>query len=306
MTVQSQTMKIAVLAHPDGWHFHDLMRAAGNQHHVYSCRYHQLSTLISNAENLIQAGDHDLRDCDCLLVRAMPAGSLSQVVFRMDVLQQLQRAEVLIVNSPRTIEASVDKYLSLALLKNAGIPIPRTGVCQTAADAIRLFDELGGDVVAKPLFGSQGKGLRRLANVKEAREFFQLSVDNGDVIYLQEFINHGGCDLRLLVVGGTVFAMERRSDHWITNVSCGGTPRPHTANELEHKIAISAAAAVHGCIIGVDLIYDEQGLPNVVDVNSAPGWQAISATLDIDIASKILDCLALFCRSGIRDNFRMC
>ena len=106
-------MKIAVLAHPDGWHFQDLKRAAGNQHHVYSCRYQQLSTLISNAENLIQTGDHDLRDCDCLLVRAMPAGSLSQVVFRMDVLQQLQKGGVLIVNSPRTIEASVDKYLSL-------------------------------------------------------------------------------------------------------------------------------------------------------------------------------------------------
>ena len=161
-------------------------------------------------------------------------------------------------------------------------------------------------MVAKPLFGSQGKGLRRLTNVTEARDFVQIVVDNRDVIYLQEFINHGGCDLRLLVVGKTVFAMKRHSTHWITNVSCGGTPKPHIANELEHKIAINAAAAVNGCIIGVDLIYDEQGQPNVVDVNSAPGWQAISATLDIDIACEILNFVARSSHTSLRENFRIC
>ena len=127
-------MKIAILAHPDGWHFQDLKRAAGDQHDVFACSYRQLATLISNDEDLMYSGEHDLVLCDCLIVRAMPPGSLAQVVFRMDLLQQLQRAGVIIVNSPKTIEASVDKYLSLALLKNANIPVPRTGVCQTASD----------------------------------------------------------------------------------------------------------------------------------------------------------------------------
>jgi RimK family alpha-L-glutamate ligase len=293
-------MKIAVLANPVGWHFQDLKRAAAEEHLVFACSYRQLSTRISKDEIWFWSGDHDLRSCDCLVVRAMPAGSLGQVVFRMDVLQQLKRAGILIVNSPRTIEASVDKYLSLALLNNAGIPVPRTGVCQTALDAMRMFDELGGDVVAKPLFGSQGKGLRRLNDISQARRYFESSVDNGDVIYLQEFIRHGGWDLRLLVVGGSLFSMKRYSDHWITNVSCGGIPRPHIANELETRIAFGAASAVHGNVIGVDLVYDENDQPHVVDVNSAPGWQSISATLQIDIARKILDFLETACASAER------
>lgn len=285
-------MKIAVLTHPDGWHFQDLKRAAGCHHNIFSCSYRQLSALISNDDSHIRSGEHDLRLCDCLVIRAMPAGSLSQVVFRMDALQELKRSGVLIVNPPRTIEASVDKYLSLSLLKNARIPVPRTGVCQTVSDARRLFHELGGDVVAKPMFGSQGKGLRRLCNATQANEFFETSVANNDVIYLQEFIRHGGWDLRLLVVGDSVFAMKRSNDHWITNVSCGGTPSPHVANELEHRVALGAAAAVNGIVIGVDLVYDEHDRPHVVEVNSAPGWRSICCTIGKDIASEILGLIA--------------
>lgn len=286
-------MKIAVLARPESWHFQDLKRAAGDLHELHAADYTQLATLISNNEDCIRSGQHELANFDCVLVRAMPAGSLSQVVFRMDLLQQLMRLGVNVINSPKAIEASVDKYLSLALLKDAEIPVPRTGVCQSVDEATSLFGELGGDVVAKPLFGSMGNGLTRITNLKEALIYFEAKVANDEVIYLQQFINHGGRDIRLLVIGQSVLAMQRHNDHWITNVSCGGIPSIHNANEREKEIAIKAAKAVNGRVIGVDLVYDQHSnRAYVVEVNSSPGWRALSGTLEVDVAVKILDYVA--------------
>ena len=58
---------------------------------------------------------------DGVLVRMMPPGSLEQVVFRMDALHRVAAAGVPVLNPPRAVEAAVDKYLTLALLEQAGI-----------------------------------------------------------------------------------------------------------------------------------------------------------------------------------------
>src|SRR5262249_62352503 len=91
---------------------------------------------------------------DGILVRTMPPGSLEQVVFRMDLLHRLQARGVRVLNPPRAVETCVDKYLATARLDAAGLRVPPTGACQHADAALEAFAALGGDVVAKPLFGS--------------------------------------------------------------------------------------------------------------------------------------------------------
>ena len=68
------------------------------------------------------------------------------------------------LNPPRAVEAAVDKYLTLALLDQAGLPVPPTWTGQTASEALAAFEDLGGDVVVKPLFGSEGRGLVRVSD----------------------------------------------------------------------------------------------------------------------------------------------
>ena len=72
------------------------------------------------------AGELDLTAADGVLVRMMPPGSLEQVVFRMDALHRVAAAGVPVLNPPRAVEAAVDKYLTLALLEAAGLPVPPT------------------------------------------------------------------------------------------------------------------------------------------------------------------------------------
>lgn len=276
-------MRIAVLCSPDGWHFQDLKRAAGADHELVSFRFEALAAGIGSDANINLAAD-------CVIVRTMPPGSLEQIVFRMDLLGQMARHRTLVLNSPRSIEIAVDKYLSLALLNSSGIRVPNTKVSQTVEEAIRQFEWLGSDVVVKPLFGSMGNGIVRLRSVSTAETCFRSFVDRGQVIYQQAFVEHGGFDIRLLVLGSRVLGMKRtNSGHWITNISQGGVGEPYLPTAAESDLAIRAARSVGAHFAGVDLMYASQDEhPFVIEVNAVPGWQAISEVLQFDVAREML------------------
>ena len=237
-----------------------------------------------------------MNQVDCVLARAMAAGSLQQIVFRMDALQELHRHSVPIINSPKTIESSVDKYLSLSLIRRGGIDVPETGVFQNWEDALCFFSRHK-DIVVKPIFGSEGRGLMRFKSSAEFESHFSQSEQEsrqedadglGAVYYLQEFLPHD-FDIRILVVGDELFGMKRvNGENWISNACQGAECFPYAIPEAEQNIAMRAAAAVEGQLIGVDLIHDHSGLPRVIEVNASPGWKAISSTLNVDIAERIL------------------
>jgi tetrahydromethanopterin:alpha-L-glutamate ligase len=211
-------------------------------------------------------------------------------VFRMDCLGQLQARGVLLVNSPRAIEAAVDKYLSLALLKQSGLPVPATFVCQNLSAAMEGFHELGEDVVVKPIFGSLGRGLSRLQTKDQAVEYFRGLIDDQRVIYQQKFIAHPGYDVRLLVLGDRVWGMKRKNPlHWITNISQGGVGEVYQVGSEEKELALRAANAVGAHFAGVDLITDSRtGDQFILEVNAVPGWKAIARVTGVDIAGELI------------------
>ncbi len=179
---------------------------------------------------IVRTAGIDLTDVGGVLVRMMPPGSLEQVVFRMDALHRVAAAGVPVLNPPRAIEAAVNKYLTLALLSHAGLPVPATWVGQSAAAALDAFDELGGDVVVKPLFGSEGRGLLRVGDRELAWRTFHTLERIGAVLYLQRVVRHPGHDLRVFVLGGEVVAAMRRHappGDWRTNVALGGRAEVH-------------------------------------------------------------------------------
>src|SRR5947209_1551081 len=122
-------MKIAILAGRDGWHVRDLLRAAGDLGHAPEVLdFRRLRAGIGVASD-------SFAGFDAVIVRTMPAGSLEQVVFRMDVLHRGQARGVRVVNPPAALEACVDKYLATAKLAAARLPVPPTLVCQDAESA---------------------------------------------------------------------------------------------------------------------------------------------------------------------------
>jgi RimK family alpha-L-glutamate ligase len=286
-------MHFAVLCSNDSWYFKDLARAAGSDFELTPLAFRQLVGRLggdgSSAHDEF-AGGIELARVDAVLVRTMPPGSLEQVVFRMDVLGRLEARGKVIVNPPRAIEAAVDKYLASAKLAAAGLITPRTVVCQTVDDARQAFAMLGGDVVVKPLFGAEGRGLTRLTDEGLAERAFSLLVPLGAVLYLQEFISHDGYDLRVLVVGRHVWAIRRRNPlDWRTNVSRGATAEPVELTDDLVDLARRAAAAIGAPVAGVDLLPGPDGRLHVIEVNAVPGWQALARTLEVDVARHVLE-----------------
>ncbi len=284
-------MRIAVLGNAGSWYSNDLTRAAVDRHEILPVAYQQLASTV-DINTTVHTRDLPLNNVDTVLVRSMPPGSLEQIIFRMDALANLAAVGVKVMNPPRAIEVAVDKYLATTRLAAAGLPVPRTITCQTVEQALAAFTTLGGDVVLKPLFGSEGRGIVRLSDEAIALRTFMALEQIRSVFYLQEFIEHEGCDLRLLVIGDEVLGMKRRNPtDWRTNISRGaiGEPLPVTSElaELAHRAAIAVGAP----LAGVDLLPTRDGRLLAIEVNAVPGWRALAAVTGIDVAAKVLSYL---------------
>ena len=152
------------------------------------------------------------------------------------------------------------------------------------------FETLGGDVVVKPLFGSEGRGIARLQDEALAGRAFRMLAQLGGVLYVQEFIPHEGYDLRVLVIGERMFAMRRRSEtDWRTNISRGAIAEPVELTAEMSRVARQVADAIGAPVAGVDLLPTRDGTLYAIEVNAVPGWKALAAALDVDIARIVLD-----------------
>ncbi len=262
-----------------GWHVADLRRAAGDLDiNLEVVPFAQVSAQVGAGKQKVEAGGSVLTASDGVLIRMMPPGSLEQVVFRMDVLHRVVASGVPVWNPPRAVEAAVDKYLTLALLDHAGLPVPPTWTGQTAREALQAFDKLGGDVVVKPLFGSEGRGLVRVSDRELAWRVVHALERLGAVLYLQKKLRHPGHDLRIFVLRGHVLGAMRRfagAGEWRTNVALGGRAEAALIDFEAKHLALAAAQALGAEIAGVDLVEDlDRGL-TILEVNAVPGWRAL-------------------------------
>jgi len=242
---------------------------------------------------VLEAKGIDLSKLGALLVRPIGPGSLDEIIFRVDLLHRLEALGVPVVNKPSAIERAVDKYYALTILERAGLKVPKTVVTERPAEAFKAFSQLGGDVVVKPVFGSRGLGVTRASDQEAAGRVFRLLAYNHFVLYEQEFIWHGGRDIRCFVIDGRVVASMYRvaGEGWKTNVSRGGIPIPFKPSSLVEQTAVRAAEAL-GCeIAGVDLMETKDGSLLVHEVNSQPGFRGLQTSSGIDIAGLIAEYL---------------
>ena len=287
-------MRVAILSARQGWHTDQLCRALAERGH--EGRVLPYETLVAHlggggSAPAMTAGDEDLGACAAVLARIIPAGSLEQIVFRVDALHTLEERGIPVVNPPRTIERTVDKLWTTALLEQAGLRVPETVVCEGTDAALAAFRALG-DVIVKPLFGSMGLGMVRVTDEDMAFRVFRTLETLRGVYYVQRTIDHGGCDVRAFVVGSRVIgAIERSAPGWKTNLARGGHARPVTLEPEQTELALAAARAVGADYAGVDLLPARDGTVYVVEVNGIPGWRGLQEATSHDVAAAIVELL---------------
>ncbi len=231
---------------------------------------------------------------DGAFVRGVPGGTVQQVIQRLNILHALKMLGVTVYNDGRAVERTVDKAMTSFLLHRHGISTPPTWVCESreVAQSLILRESMAGrPLVIKPLFGSQGQGVRKLEPGAPFPVPMETHVDG--VYYLQGYIDSGeGAwhDHRVFIIRGRVVgAMVRHGSHWINNVAQGGRCEPLPPTGEIADIALAAAKAVDIDYCGVDVIRDRQGRLYVLEVNSIPAWKGLQSVVEADIAQALVD-----------------
>jgi len=277
---------VVVLSSSSGWHESRLRRSF----QVRGCEVGRCSLadihFCTQTVTGFRGGDMDESLPNAVVVRGISAGSFEQITRRLDILHALEAAGVVVANSARTIERTVDKGMTTHLLARAGVATPPAVTTESESYAREVvMDELaaGHRLVAKPLFGSQGRGLVLLERVDQLPD----AVDCQGVWHLQRFVDRSEkwIDWRVLVCESRAVArMTRRSSDWVTNRARGADCMPSSDDDDIVEMAIRAAE-VCGCwYAGVDLVRDDQQRPWVLEVNGVPAWQGVQAASGVDVA----------------------
>lgn len=192
-------------------------------------------------------------------------------------LNRAQRSGVVVLNETVALVRSHDKLATAVALADAGVPHPRTAYVGGPGQE----PPLALPVVLKPRFGSWGRDVflcrwraeydRYLGRVRD-RPWFR-----AHGVLVQELVPPQGYDLRVIVACGRVVgAIERHAapGEWRTNVALGARRSPAAPNGRAVELALDAASAVSGDLVGIDLLPLPDGDYAVLEVNGAVDFTA--------------------------------
>jgi [lysine-biosynthesis-protein LysW]--L-2-aminoadipate ligase len=201
-----------------------------------------------------------------------------------------------VINKFQVGETCGNKLLTSLVLAKNKIPTPRTQFAFSAESAMETIRKSGFPQVLKPIVGSWGRGVFPLRDEEVAGMVVEMREEDDSpfarIYYVQEMIDRPPRDIRCIVVGDqAVTAIYRYSaeNEWRTNVARGGKAEvAKITNELE-DLAISAAKAVGGGIVGVDMMEDKARGLVVHEVNNTVEFHGAAAVSDADIPGAIID-----------------
>ena len=287
----TRALRVAIMTDAIGWHTRALQRALrerGAEGRCVDLARCSIDTRQSWHGLVLPGFGHELPDA--VLVRGIAGGTFEQVTLRLGILHALCECGVPVYNDARAIERSVDKSMTSFLLNRYGVPTPATWAGESPAHAQRVLMReaaAGRQVVMKPLFGSQGKGLKKPGlRLPSLKSFSQ-------VAYLQRYVDAGapGFDWRVLVIGGRAVAAMKRvgGEDWIHNYARGARCEPAELSPALTDVAVRATAALGLDYAGVDLIPSEDERPVVLEVNGVAAWRGLQSVTPVDIAALLVD-----------------
>lgn len=308
---------------PEDWTARALINAAkekGFYPLVFDLRNSEvrIGSEISEPASVFKSGDFLLSDLDALIVRDVGAGAFEGVSFRFDILRELEADGVPVINSPEAIQNAANKYHASYLLSKAGLPVPETIAVQSLEAALKVISEFE-DVVIKPVFGYKGKDIARVKDREiqfsdrktepaPVEEILEKLLEEKGMLYIQEFIENPGRDIRAFVVGGTAIgAIYRKAaaGSWVNNLSQGGSSDRCTLTDEQKEIAEKASLAIGTTFAGIDIIEgtkepdenkkvegqcseNKQG-QRILEVNGTPSGKGIFDAWGINPADHILE-----------------
>ena len=254
---------------------------------VYSYKFSDLRLILSRTKR-IMFFKKKLKKFDGIWVRFISNGTIEEITFKLTILHLLKDLGIYIHNSAGIIEKTVDKSRTSGILKINNFETPNTWVFSEKNNLLdtKIFLNKK-SLIYKPLFGSQGKGIKILKNKNE----FNKIIPVGGIYYIQEFIGDINAeifwDLRVLVSNHKVISVIKRiSQNFITNAFQGAKIEKIIYDKKIREISINISKLFKLGYGGLDLKIDRNKV-FILEINSIPSWKAIQSVEEKNI-TKIL------------------
>ncbi|TWT99568.1 Ribosomal protein S6 modification protein [Botrimarina colliarenosi] len=287
-------MKLAILSRNRTCYSSRRLREAaeGRGHEVRVLDTLKFSIDITKGEPKLFFRSKELSEYDAVLPRI----GASITYYGTAVVRQFEQMDVFCGNSSAGIANSRDKLRCLQILSRHHIGMPPTTFVRDRKDILPAIERVGGaPVVIKLIEGTQGVGVILAESVKIAEAIIETLQSTNQNVLVQKFVAESrGRDVRAFVVGDQVVAAMRRvavGSEFRSNVHRGGSTEPVDLPDDAKQLAVRAAQIMGLRIAGVDMLEANDG-PQVMEVNSSPGFEGIERCTQLDIAGAVIDYMA--------------
>jgi [lysine-biosynthesis-protein LysW]--L-2-aminoadipate ligase len=240
---------------------------------------------MQNVTNVFYGGKPVCDPDDVVLARCVSHGENESVA------AFLESEGVRVVNSSKVMRLCGNKLLTTLALKKAGIPQPEFRLAFTPEAALEASAEFGFPVVYKPVTGSWGRLLAKANDAEAAEAVLEHKAMMGsihNIFYIQEYIEKGGFDVRAFVVNGrAICAINRTSEHWITNTARGGKASNFPLDDDVKALLKSLHDVVGGEFLAAD-IFNVNGKWLVNEVNDGGEFRNSTEPTGTDIPGAIV------------------
>ncbi|MBR9689826.1 MAG: RimK family alpha-L-glutamate ligase [Candidatus Altiarchaeota archaeon] len=250
----------------------------------------QVVVELEGEEFKISHKNKNLLDYDVILPR-MPR---SYKTFGTTLLHFLSKAGKPLPIEPWAVTASHNKFLTLTLLREAGIPVPGTHLALKRAVLEDVLESMPYPVVLKLLYGSMGVGVMFADSKQSAVSIIDAMQRFNEPVIVERFVPPGNEDIRAYVIGGKVVASMKRvakEDERRANIGMGGEGHVYELTAEEKHLALKSAKIVGTKICGVDIMPGPEG-PVVIETNVNAQFKGIEKATKKNIAGNILKFLS--------------
>jgi [lysine-biosynthesis-protein LysW]---L-2-aminoadipate ligase len=189
-----------------------------------------------------------------------------------------------------------NKLITSIRLTESKIPTPKTQFAFSAESGLETIKKTGFPVVLKPVVGSWGRGIYPLRDLETASMIIEMREEDDSplsrIYYIQEMVDRPPRDIRCIVIGDQVLtAIYRHSSQseWRTNVALGGKVELAPITKEMEDLALGAAEAVGGGILGVDMMEDKNRGLVVHEVNNTVEFRGAASVSKADIPNQMIE-----------------
>jgi ribosomal protein S6--L-glutamate ligase len=190
------------------------------------------------------------------------------------------------------IKMASNKLISLQKFSQAKLKVPKTLMGDRAVHVKWMIGKVGGlPIIAKGLYGSQGKTVYPLKDEYQSNVFLKNFYTRKENLLLQQFIDANSTDIRAILIDGkVVVAMERKGQkgELRANISQGGSGKKVELSKEDQELCRMAADAVGLKCAGVDIMKDKSGTSYVIEINGNYGYKVETIT-GVDISTPLIE-----------------